>query len=65
MASATRVECTFSTVATGDWEGTTPQASVAPAEHEALFTEVNVDEGTAESASVYGESFISVRHAAG
>jgi hypothetical protein len=65
LASATRVECAFSTLATGDWKGTAPEASVAPAEHEALFTEVNVDEGTAESASVYGESFISVRHAAG
>jgi hypothetical protein len=65
LAAATRVECTFTTLATGDWEGTAPQASVAPAEHEALFTEINVDEGTAESASVYGESFISVRYAAG
>jgi hypothetical protein len=65
LAAATRVECTFTTLATGDWEGTTPQANVKPAEHEALFTEINVDEGTAESASVYGESFISVRHAAG
>ena len=65
LAAATRVECTFSTLATGEWQGTTTQASVAPAEHEALFTEINVDEGTAESASVYGESFISVRYAAG
>jgi hypothetical protein len=65
LAAAKRVECTFTTLATGDWEGTTPQANVKPAEHEALFTEINVDEGTAESASVYGESFISVRHTSG
>jgi hypothetical protein len=65
LATATRVECKFSTLASGDWDGTTPKASVAPAEHEALFTEINVDEGTAESASVYGESFISVRYASG
>jgi hypothetical protein len=65
LAAATRVECTFTTLATGDWQGTAPQASVAPAEHEALFTEINVDEGTAESASVYGDSFISVRYSSG
>lgn len=65
IQAATRVECTFTTVATGGWEGTAPQASVAPAEHEALFTEINVDEGTAESTSVYGDTFISVRYAAG
>jgi hypothetical protein len=65
IAAAKRVECTFTTLATGDWEGAAPHASVAPAEHEALFTDVNVDEGTAESASVYGESFISIRYAAG
>jgi hypothetical protein len=65
VQAATRVECAFTTLATGDWQGATPQATVKPAEHEALFTEINVDEGTAESASVYGESFISVRYAAG
>jgi hypothetical protein len=65
LAAAKRVECTFSTLATGDWKGTTPEASVKTAELEALFTDINVDEGTAESASVYGESFISVRYARG
>jgi len=65
LAAATRVECAFTTLATGDWEGTTPQASVKPAEHPAVFHDINVDEGTADSESVYGNSYISVRYAAG
>ena len=65
LAAAKRVECTFTTLATGDWQGATPQASVKTAEHEAEFHDINVDEATAESSSVYGDSFISVRYAAG
>jgi hypothetical protein len=65
LATATRVECTFSTLATGDWDGATPQAAVKPATHEASFQDINVDEGTAEASTTYGNSFISVRYSSG
>lgn len=64
LAAATRVECTFSKLATGSWEET-PIVTVTAAEREAVFHDINVDEGTAESGSDYGDSFISVRYAYG
>ena len=61
LASATRVDCRFSALATGTWNDNTASASVAPAEFEALYSDVNVDEGTAEADSRFGSSLIVVR----
>jgi hypothetical protein len=65
LQAATRVVCTFSTVATADWDGGAAQASVEPTETEAEFHEINIDEGTAEAGSDFGDSFISVRYSGG
>ncbi|HEX6999835.1 MAG TPA: hypothetical protein VF322_17010 [Gammaproteobacteria bacterium] len=65
LSKATRVECKFSTLVTGDWQGASPTAAVTPAELEATFFDINLDEGTAEAGSDFGESFISVRYAEG
>ena len=61
LAAATRIECTFSTLATGTWDKNVPAIAVTPAEIEANFFDINVEEGTAEAESEYGASFISVR----
>jgi hypothetical protein len=65
LASAKRIECTFSTMGTGNWDKGTPGIAVTPAELKAAFFDINVDEGTAEAESAYGASFISVRYTAG
>jgi len=65
LAAATLVECTFATLVTGNWDGATPQASVGAGDLEAQFLNINVDEGTADSGSPFGNSFISVRYAFG
>lgn len=65
LATAKRIECTFSTLATGTWDKNVPAIAVTPAEIKAAFFDINVDEGTAEAESEYGASFISVRYAAG
>jgi len=67
LAAAKRIECTFSTLATGNWDKNVPGIVVSkPAEVvKANFFDINVDEGTAEAESAYGASFISVRYTAG
>jgi hypothetical protein len=65
LAAAKRLECSFSVLATGNWDKNVPGIAVTPAELKAAFFDINVDEGTAEAESAYGASFISVRYTAG
>jgi len=65
LASATRVECRFGILATGDWNGASATASVTEAEHEAAFFDIDVDGGTAEAEGRFGTTFIVVRYAHG
>jgi len=65
LAMAKKLDCSFSTFATGNWANNTPSLTVKPAELKAAFTNINVDEGTAEAETAYGASFISVRYALG
>jgi hypothetical protein len=65
LAAAKKLECTFSVVATGTWDGKTPKATVKAAKVEAGFHDIDIDGGTAEADSSYGSSFISVRYADG
>lgn len=65
LEAATRVECTFSTRATGTWNGAQPQAAVQPVELTATFHDIDIDEGSAEAGSDLGDSFISVRYTDG
>jgi hypothetical protein len=65
LAAAKKLDCSFSTFAIGNWDKSTPTLAVKPAELKAAFTNINVDEGTAEAETAYGASFISVRYAQG
>jgi len=66
LAAATKLECSFSVLATADWDKAgKPNVAVKPSELKADFFNINVDEGTAEAETAYGASFISVRYAQG
>jgi hypothetical protein len=65
LLAAKRLECKFSTLATGDWAGANTKASVSTSMLEIAFAEIDIDEGTAESEAGFGESFISVKYAHG
>jgi hypothetical protein len=65
LAAAKRIECSFSTMATGNWDKNVPTLTVAPSEMKAAFFDINIDEGTAEAESEFGASFISVRYTTG
>lgn len=65
LASATRVECRFGVLATGDWQDDAAAAAVAEADHEAVFFDIDVEGGTAEAEGRFGTTFIVVRQAHG
>lgn len=65
LAAATRVECSFEKLATGTWEGPAAAIAVTDSNLEATFFDINIDEGTAEAGSDFGNTFISVRYAHG
>jgi hypothetical protein len=65
LENAKRIECSFSALATGAWDGTTPEISASEADLEVAFEDINVDEGTAEADSDFGKSFIVVRYSEG
>jgi hypothetical protein len=65
LATAKKLDCSFSTFAIGNWDKNVPTLSVKPAELKAKFTNINVDEGTADAETAYGAAFISVRYALG
>jgi len=67
LLAAKKLECTFGTLATGDWEKGTKgtKATVAPAKLSLSFFNIDIDEGTADSESGFGATFISVKYAHG
>ena len=56
LSKATSLSCTFSVMTTGTWEAGTPAAKTAGAKLTFSFTNINVDEGTADAASTLGAS---------
>jgi hypothetical protein len=65
LAAAKSLECKFTTLATGTWDGTKTSAAVSKADISVTFTDIDVDGGTAEADSGFGNAFISVRYAQG
>jgi len=65
LESATRVDCRFTALATGDWSGAEAKATVTEVEHTAAFFDIDVDGGTAEAEGAFGTTFIVVRYARG
>ena len=63
LAAATALNCTFSLVSTGTWTKGAPSAASTPARLTVAFTNINVDEGTADAQGAFGASFIVVRQA--
>lgn len=65
LQAATSLECRFSTVASGTWESGAAKTETRTIEFKMSFTEVNIDEGTADADSQFGPSFIAVRYSNG
>ena len=65
LQAAAGLKCSFSVIATGNWDQNTPKAAVDEAALEVAFTNIIVDEGTADAVGEFGASFISVRYAQG
>jgi hypothetical protein len=65
LAAVATLDCSFSVLATGTWDNNTPAAKVTPAELKVEFKNINVDEGSADSDTGFGASFISVRYSQG
>ncbi len=63
LARTTSLNCSFSVRTTGTWKDGTPVGEVTPATIAVAFTNVNVDEGTADAEGRFGGSFTVVRHA--
>jgi hypothetical protein len=62
LAATTRIDCKFSTLATGTWDDGSPAAEVTSTDLELSFSEINIEEGTADADSRFGPSFIVVRY---
>ena len=65
LENASRVECSFTQVATGDWGEDAAEFSAEPAEFTATFFDIDVESGTAEAEGRFGASYIIVRHVEG
>lgn len=65
LAAATSLECRFTTVAASSWENGVPKTEVLPKELKLTFAKVNVDEGTADANSQFGDFYVAVRFSNG
>jgi hypothetical protein len=62
LANATGLDCSFSEQATGRWSDGKPRPVLGPAQLKVTFTNVNIDEGTAQTPGDYGASYIVVKY---
>lgn len=65
LAAVTSLECRFTTVAASSWENGLPKTEVLPKELKLTFANVNVDEGTADANSQFGDFYVAVRFSNG
>ncbi|HEY5667411.1 MAG TPA: hypothetical protein VIV64_11895 [Gammaproteobacteria bacterium] len=65
LENASRVDCSFTQVATGDWGDEAAEFSTEPVEFTASFFDIDVESGTAEAEGRFGASYIIVRHVEG
>ena len=63
LQKAKTLDCSFSKLVTGTWDGAAAKATVSSIEVEAKFHDIDIDGGTAEADSDFGKSFIVVRYA--
>ena len=62
LATATTLDCRFTTQAMGDWDGSETSVEPSPVDLEVGFTNVNADEGTADAGTDFGDAFIVVNY---
>ena len=60
LRAATRVDCRFTALATGDWDDAAAKAAVTEADHAAAFFDIDVDGGTAEAEGAFGATFLTI-----
>lgn len=65
LSLATKLECRFTTVAAGSWENGAAKIEILPKELKLTFDKVNVDEGTADANSQFGDFYVAVRFSNG
>jgi hypothetical protein len=65
LQNASRVDCRFSQVVTGDWNGDATEFEAKPADLTVAFFDIDVESGTAEAEGRFGASYIIVRYAGG
>ena len=65
LQNATRIECSFSQIVTGEWSDEGPVFTAAPVEFEAAFFNIDAESGTADAEGRFGASYIIVRYAQG
>ena len=66
LAAATRLECRFSALARSEWEGDKAGMDLSDANLDAVFFDIDIDEGTAEIEGRFGgASYIIVRYSTG
>jgi hypothetical protein len=65
LQNASRVECRFSQVVTGDWSGDATEFKAEPADLTVAFSDIDVESGTADAEGRFGASYIIVRYAGG
>jgi len=65
LAAATSLECRFSTMAAGSWDKGAAKAEVLAKELRLTFAKLNIDEGSADAASQYGDFYVVVRFSNG
>jgi hypothetical protein len=63
LTGAKAISCSFSQLATGTWSNGAATVSTAPVKRTVSFKNINVDEGSADAESDFGDSFIVVRQA--
>lgn len=65
LVAAKSLDCSFTTLVTGNWDGAKTSAAPTPATLTLKYHDIDVDEGTAEADAGFGAAFIIVRHAHG
>jgi hypothetical protein len=65
LAAATSVDCRFTTMAGGSWDKGVPKTELLAKELKLGFAKVNIDEGTADASTRYGDFYVVVRFSNG
>jgi hypothetical protein len=65
LVAAKTLDCAFTTVATGNWDGAKSSAAATATKLELKYNDIDVDEGSAEADAGFGAAFIIVRYSHG